>query len=271
MQTRYPRVIWRPTTSNSKLGVVPTATIGETLEETIASCDGCPLLPTDACFAQKGLTRSSLPGLQAAHAKGAPGSLRYALAARRVSARIVRISTIGDAGRIDPIEAIDIQRAVASEGLSIVGYTHHWREAGAAVWRGVLRASCETPADADAAVDAGWTATTLLPRDADVTPGALRTPAGRKIVVCPNQTLEKRGKLLQCNECRLCASSVPPVIGFLAHGADGVAHMADRIARGESIATLLEERASKKPAKPRPRGKRFAKGGADLLRKRGLI
>jgi hypothetical protein len=125
---------------------------------------------------------------------------------------------------------------IRAEKLAIIGYTHHWREPGAAVWKGVLRASVDNAADADEALAAGWTVATILPADASVEPGALQTPGGAPIRVCPNQVMERRGKLLQCNECLLCARADRPVIGFLAHGNN--AADADRAARLDQLATL---------------------------------
>jgi hypothetical protein len=52
----------------------------------------------------------------------------------------------------------------------------------------------------------------VLPEDAPLR--ATRTPAGRKVVVCPAQTHE-----ITCADCRLCAIPTrKAVIGFLAHG-----------------------------------------------------
>lgn len=48
----------------------------------------------------------------------------------------------------------------------------------------------------------------------DAPPRATRTPAGRKVVVCPAQTSE-----LTCERCRLCAAPQrKAIVGFLAHG-----------------------------------------------------
>jgi len=74
-------------------------------------------------------------------------------------------------------------------------------------------ASCDSLVAADEAVDAGWRATVILPWNS---PLDVVTPAGRDVLVCPEQT--KRG--VNCNTCGLCDASRrgPDVIGFLDHG-----------------------------------------------------
>jgi hypothetical protein len=229
------KMLWTPDSNNTKTGSIPTAWIGATPEETRASCEGCALL-NGGCYSHSGTGKLAAASIQRASRAGADRSLRRALHLRRRTARFVRISAIGDAGRVDPLEAIETVRMIRAEGLAIIGYTHHWREPGAAVWKGILRASVDNAADADEALAAGWTVATILPADASVEPGALQTPGGAPIRVCPNQVMEKRGRLLQCNECLLCARGDRPVIGFLAHG-NGAAD-ADRAARLDQIATL---------------------------------
>lgn len=232
-------MMWVARSRNRKTGNIPTLWIAD-LAAAYASCAGCPLRPvysidrhgklvlerSGACYAWSGMVRAAAISVAKAAAAGKDMSLATALRRRHKAARLVRVSAIGDAGRIGLESAREIQAAVAAEGLRIVGYSHHWREADVALsWRGVLRASCETLEDADAAVDAGWFAATLLPSDADVTPGALRTPAGRRIVVCPAQTGHtvtdaRTGKkrAINCNDCRMCAQPRVDIVGFLAHG-----------------------------------------------------
>jgi len=53
---------------------------------------------------------------------------------------------------------------------------------------------------------------TLLPSDSPTR--ALRTPEGRKVIVCPAQTHEG----VTCLSCGLCARVDRPIIGFRAHG-----------------------------------------------------
>jgi hypothetical protein len=72
-----------------------------------------------------------------------------------------------------------------------------------------LSADNLTEADELADVDCG-PVVVVLPSDS---PHTVRTPAGRKVVVCPAQ----RGDVT-CADCGLCAASRSVIVGFLAHG-----------------------------------------------------
>ena len=74
-----------------------------------------------------------------------------------------------------------------------------------------INLSADTLAEADelADVDCG-PVVVVLPSDS---PHTVRTPAGRKVVVCPAQ----RGNVT-CADCGLCAASRSVIVGFLAHG-----------------------------------------------------
>ena len=71
--------------------------------------------------------------------------------------------------------------------------------------------SADTLAEADelADVDCG-PVVVVLPSDS---PHTVRTPAGRKVIVCPAQ----RGNVT-CADCGLCAASRSVIVGFIAHG-----------------------------------------------------
>jgi len=71
--------------------------------------------------------------------------------------------------------------------------------------------SADTLSEADelAEVDCG-PVVVVLPSDS---PHTVKTPAGRKVVVCPAQ----RGDVT-CADCGLCAASRSVIVGFLAHG-----------------------------------------------------
>ena len=65
----------------------------------------------------------------------------------------------------------------------------------------------------------------VLPKDHG--PRASRTPAGRKVVVCPAQVT----KGMTCAACELCAlSSRKAIVGFLAHG-QGAQFVSERARR----------------------------------------
>lgn len=216
------RVIFTPTSSNRKTGNVPTAWVGRTEEEALASCSGCALRPTrdggdGSCYAWSGAVRfGAISARKAAAARPETRTLPAALAGAARSARMLRLTGIGDIGRSGRAVADQVVNQAHTAGLAVVGYTHHWRENEVAdAWRGRLMASTESAADADAAVAAGWRATVVVAPDA---PRVSTTPAGRRVVVCPAQVAGE-GREVTCNTCRLCdASRLGPVIAFRAHG-----------------------------------------------------
>lgn len=212
-------LLFRPHTDNVKTGYVPTAWVGPTLADIEASCTGCPLFKR-SCYAWQGRVRMSmLHLLRAAAENPAAYTLDFALRHAPRSARMVRVSAIGDP-RVVPFEdAQTLVAKVARAGLALVGYTHFWRDPEVArTWRGHLMASCESAAQADAALSAGWRATFILRRGTTATRG--KTPGGNTWVLCPAQVDPKPGReRVTCNTCRLCAASTPgPIVAFRGHG-----------------------------------------------------
>jgi hypothetical protein len=211
---------------NPKVGKVPTLWVGDSRAACRASCKGCPMLPKapgidtlglsgGACYAHTGapiIAHNSVA--KAARENPERYTLASALSARHKAARMVRLSAIGDAGRLAKEVADSIVQTVQAARLSVVGYTHHWREERVAKsWRGRLMASCNDVRQADRAVSEGWRATVVVPED---TPRVSVSPAGNRIVVCPAQIAE--GKV-DCNACRLCdASKSGPIVAFREHG-----------------------------------------------------
>lgn len=216
-------VLWTARSRNRKTGDVPTAWIGATQAEARASCAGCPLLDDGRCYSWSGATQLAA-GSARKNAERQPEryTMAAALAARVASARMVRVTGLGDVGRSGRALADSIVAEAARVGLALVGYTHHWREVEVAdAWRGRLMASTETLADADRAVREGWRASVVVPADY---PRLSKTPEGRAVVVCPEQATGR----VTCNDCRLCdASKAGPVIAFREHG-NGSARVAKR-------------------------------------------
>jgi hypothetical protein len=223
------------TTTNLKTGNIPTLAIGATLDESRESCAAvrCPLLATGSdgpmCYAQYGSqARGHSSGTASAARKKidrtSPRAMVRAIADRVVSARAVRVGSIGDAAymRRDVLFAfVDEARRV---GLAVVGYTHGWRDTVAADLRTVLMASCDTLADVDAAKAEGWRPTVVVAGDdiARLEAGTLRSPQGTPILECPAIKAARKGVaegVVTCNNCRLCDASKPgPAIGFVDHG-----------------------------------------------------
>lgn len=75
-----------------------------------------------------------------------------------------------------------------------------------------VNVSTETLVDVDEAMDHGLPAVVTVASDH---PTRSATPAGRTVIVCPEQT----GKMANCDECRLCAQKRRNyAIAFRAHG-----------------------------------------------------
>jgi NAD-dependent dihydropyrimidine dehydrogenase PreA subunit len=231
-------ILWAATSSNVKTGNVPTAWVGLTKAACRESCRGCPMAPRDvggdgSCYSHSGSPAIAHASIRKAAASGKDRSLTAALRNAARSARMVRLSAIGDMGRMAREHADAIVDTIKTAGLAVVGYTHHWREeAPREAWRGRLMASVGGLAEADEALAAGWRAAAVVPEDH---PARSVTPGGATVVVCPAQVAEARaakrdrydynggnaavGRSVTCNDCRLCDASRPgPVIAFREHG-----------------------------------------------------
>lgn len=211
-------MLFRPTSDNEKTGNVPTAWVGPDAAAAAETCTGCALYPR-ACYAWRGRVLASAQGLFRAAARAPEKyTLDYALAHAARSAKMLRVTALGDAGALPAEEVAQIVTKVRAAKLALVGYTHRWREHAAHAWRGHLMASCETPEQADTAVAAGWRATFILKRGEAAVRG--KTPAGNPWILCPAQHPVRAGRpAVTCNSCRLCAAaSSGPVIAFRGHG-----------------------------------------------------
>jgi hypothetical protein len=215
-------ILWAATSDNKKTGNVPTAWVGRDKATCLESCRGCPLAPkavggNGECYSHSGTPGFAHALTVKAAARGADRTLATALRLAARSARMARLSAIGDVGRIAREHADDIVGKIKAAGLQVVGYTHHWSEAPVAEsWRGRLMASVGSLAEADEALAAGWRAAAVVSKDH---PARSVTPQGAKVIVCPAQLAEDRGAKVTCNDCRLCDASRPgPVIAFRAHG-----------------------------------------------------
>lgn len=227
--------LWINRVKNKKTGDMPTLYQGATPTETAASCieADCPLLPVSAggtaekgdvrCYAWAGTPRMGLAAAQRSRAAGKKYSLTAALENRSPKARAIRLAAIGDPVSLGRVRMRKIADMADQAGLALIAYTHAWRHAR---WlRPYAVASCDTPEQADEAVDAGWRAAVVLTDDflsdgrrvfARSGGKKSRTPGGKPILICPAQQLPGR---VTCNQCRLCDASVNgPIIGFIEHG-----------------------------------------------------
>jgi hypothetical protein len=128
--------------------------------------------------------------------------------------RVVRLGTYGDPAAVPAM----VWRLLTGKAEAWTGYTHQWREARFGELRGYMMASCDSGADFQAAVDAGWrTFRVALPNQE----ARLRGEA-----ICPASA--EAGKKLTCEQCRACGGTARGRRGSIviqAHG--GFAVMAN--------------------------------------------
>lgn len=204
--------LWLPTTTNRKTGNIPTSYIGQTKEHALSSCRaaGCDLLESNKCYAWYGTPRMAYASVTRAYNAGKSYDRAEAFLNAVRSARYVRVGALGDPhvlGREELEQTYEAALRAKFEG--VLGYTHGWRDGQL---QGLVLASCDNLRQADQAVDAGWRASAILPWNTPYK--GIRTPSGRKVLVCPGQK-----KNVVCNDCGLCDARArgPPVIGFLDH------------------------------------------------------
>ena len=221
-------MLWTATSKNSKTGNIPQGYVGETKEDCLDSCKGCPIIKK--CYHHNGTPRMAHASMQRAY-KNKPKryALSNALANAVGTARYVRGAVGGDPNPF-PRETVEGWReGIQSEGMEgLLLYTHFWDSKGAHL-KGLAMASVESLEAADKACGEGWRAAVVLPvkgadskhtrvGDVPVWDGSdFTTPEGRKVVVCPAQRPELRK---DCNTCGLCEPTKAErveVIGFLQH------------------------------------------------------
>lgn len=219
-------ILWTPTTSNQKTGNIPTGYIGQTKEETKASCQGCPQFRDSnnktRCYAWGGLVHAGLLKVQETAAKSPfKYTLDYAIKHRNKKAKAVRIAAIGDPGRFQLRKIKHIINKIRKNGLAVLNYTHHWRELDPAKYSKLFMASCDTLEEAEQATKLGFRATAIVPYNwADKN---CLTPNGARAIVCPAIWGKRIGlpanKVVTCNECKLCdPARNGPIILFPNHG-----------------------------------------------------
>lgn len=207
---------WLGRTKNGKTDDVPTLWVGETRQESFDSCKGCSQLQTRSCYAQFGTPAMGHSSMVRAAARGKTYAFEAAMAARSVGAKMARFGAIGDPSRIAQSTLARWIYRVREEGLSVVGYTHHWREKRNGWLRDSFMASCDSIEEADEAFDKGWRPACVAPSDHA---GGVTTPKGRKLIVCPAIAAERKGRKVTCNACRLCDVEVASVgVIFPDHG-----------------------------------------------------
>jgi hypothetical protein len=222
-----PRVTWIPKSGNKKLGGIPAS---------IVSPETCP--PScgfygKGCYAEFGASGHHWRNVE-------HNGLSWGDFVARVRAlpagQLWRYAVAGDL----PGEGESISwtllggLALANRGKRGFTFTHkpmtedNYRLIFYANVLGfTVNLSADTLAEADAKSGYGLPVVVVLPADAS---GDIRTPAGRRVVVCPAQT---RGHVT-CASCQLCSvSGRKGIVGFRAHGQ--MKKTVTKISQGEPI------------------------------------
>lgn len=223
------KMLWTPSTHNSKTGPIPSCYIGHTFKETEKSCGDCPQFGNKklgikrTCYAYNGLINMATRYIQKGYKKkrGKGYSLLEALKNRHKTAKSCRIGVIGEPSSVGLKKYRSTVSRIRKEGLAVLSYTHQWRKLKSKYWQKNIMASCDSIEQVDEAAKLGWRAAVILP--ASFTGKRTKTAGGEDIVICPAILTKNLGlpedKLSTCNSCRLCDASRPgPHIGFPAHG-----------------------------------------------------
>jgi hypothetical protein len=214
---------WTATSDNPKTGNIPQQWIGRDPAETLATCEGCPLLRMPGapaldgpeCYAHRGTAKLAVGSVRRRAArKPHLYTLKHALSRRISSARAVRFAAIGCVCGTKHTLRADLD-AVHAAGLAALAYCHHTAQHPNLA--GLVSASTDTVEEARAALGAGFLKVTLVvPQDttrSDVR--QLGKELGVRTVICPADAssvkVDRRTDYrTTCNECRLCDGSVGP-------------------------------------------------------------
>lgn len=201
-----------PKSANSKTGPIPVSTT------TRATCPlDCAM--RDACYAASGPLALHWSAVSAG-TRGTDWSTFVGAIADLPDGQLWRHNQAGDLpgdGRtVDPVALGQLVRA----NIGRRGFTYsHYRDANsltwirhANAWGFTVNMSANSLADADTLADTGaGPVVVVLPSDATQN---TRTPAGRRVVVCPATQRDD----VSCATCQLCARQRDVIVGFPAHG-----------------------------------------------------
>ena len=219
---------WISRASNLKTGPIPTAYVGQTIQEAKDSCSGCALLegiPREngkghtKCYAWQGTSKlgfgsmslKATSGKSSKDMTGTPAlepggrySIEFAISNRHPRARAARLGALGDPSRVRRRIFKSGVKRLRAAGLAVLGYTHFWR--GKRRNQGLrtdLMASCDNIGQADDALALGWKPAAIVDYDPGPNVSIVVTPGGARLLVCPAM----RKKRITCDDCRMCDPS----------------------------------------------------------------
>jgi hypothetical protein len=214
-------LLWTAGSNNRKTGDIPTAWVGG-YDDRAKSCAGCTHFNADkphrsACYAWTGT--AGLAGYsidRAAEKNPKKYTVVDALRRRSWSARVARLTAIGDPTAASDAELETCFGAIEGAGLRPIGYTQRWFDTARQWLRGYLLASTATPAAASRAISQGWKVARTVSLETFVAameadgPHTLRQMNGTltpsTLHLCPAQVAELQADTAPttCNDCRMC-------------------------------------------------------------------
>jgi hypothetical protein len=208
------KVLWTVSKGNDKTGKIPGAWVGDSKESCKESCiqSKCPLfnpviakrLKLRPCYAHRGLTSIAHTSvIKAAKRNPQKYTQEAAFARSPRSARMARLSVIGNIGICSHEQIKSIKKGFKKVKLGALGYFAGWRKYPHL--RDFLMASTFNFKDADAAIRNGCRPATVLPEDHQGE--TFETPAGNVGIQCPAIF----HKTVNCNQCGLCVRKWNPI------------------------------------------------------------
>lgn len=199
-------------------------------------CGGCIHRGTDgfagrSCYVDVGkaplvIWRAVQRGAYARFDSSGSQEVQAARIASALDRRAVRLGAYGDPAVLPEW----VLQSLTLKAHRHTGYTHQWRDPRAAQARRFCMASCDTPAEVDAARADGWRVFFV---------GATKI-VGHRSIACPAS--DEAGHRTTCDRCGLCSGanttsgrpiafsrSVPSVVTILPHGS-GTKHLAAKVA-----------------------------------------
>lgn len=201
-----------PKSANVKTGPIPVSTT------TRATCPvDCAM--RDACYAASGPLALHWSAVSNG-TRGTDWSTFVGAIAQLPDGQLWRHNQAGDLpGDGRTVDAVALGQLVrANQGKRGFTYTHY-RDADSLTWIRhanqwgfTVNLSANSLSDADALADTGaGPVVVVLPSDAT---DNTRTPAGRRVVVCPATQRDD----VSCDTCQLCSRQRETIVGFPGHG-----------------------------------------------------
>ena len=207
------KVHWVAQSSDAKTGKVIAS------YSPISTCPDSCSFKQGGCYAW-GLFYLKILGNKIDSGRVKAKTLMEAIKDKNKSCRIVRHRVAGDVvGDVE--ETLNECEIVHSNGLTNIGYTHHWKSKEAQPLSKWFRASCNSVDDLREAAKLGWSTTVAVHGDA--IPKRL-VFEGKKYILCPARHGEEGKKDITCNDCTLCKvtdKTKDYSIMFEVHGSKG--------------------------------------------------